>query len=54
MARVKGGAFSAGGLPIVYRVPRDRRDWGLIQQLGRACTAWLLRRGIYDQEGGWQ
>ena len=51
MARIKGQAFSAGGRPLVTGSDADHdRDWGWIQELDRACTAWLRKRGILYRE----
>jgi hypothetical protein len=48
----RGVARSAGGRPLVAGL-RDPNQfvWVLLEQVNRACTAWLLKRGILNREG---
>ena len=48
----KDEAFSPGGRPILSGVREDGTDpeWGWIQQVDRACSVFLLKRGILYRE----
>lgn len=46
----KGQPDSIGGQPFVSIASGGNYDWGLIEQVNRACTAWLPKRGIVWQE----
>jgi hypothetical protein len=51
----KGQPHSADGQPIVSVAVGGNYDWGMIEQVNRACTAWLLKRGIvWEEETRWR
>jgi hypothetical protein len=46
----KGQPKTAGGLPYLVGFAEQPCLWGLMADIDRACTLWLLRRGIIHPE----